>query len=921
MDLRGSLRAEGLSVRGIFNFVLAVLMTAFLWVLVGTTTPANAAGDATWSGENLVYQNEQYYSAGNTTANDGTGIAKDSPYYIHTGQGLSTDTVEAYLIYFSTGTDPTTATSATYVEYVYNTDTRTYSNPQNSQTITVDASTAGTGSSCTIDGVGWIVCTLSNFLAGGMDWIYDKISMFMVVEPIITDQSSDLYRAWDIMRNVANISFIIIFLIIIYSQLTSIGISNYGLKKLLPKLVVAAILVNVSYIISALAVDLSNALGYAIQDMFMNIRSEVFSTGQEIDWMSMTEFILSGGTIAAGGLGYAYATAATAGGTVEGLIYMLLLLLIGLILIAIVVLIILAARQAIIIIFIILSPLALVANLLPNTEKWFERWKDTFVTMLVFFPAFSIVFGGSQLAGTIITNSANDIVMLLLGMAVQVAPLAIIPLIIKLSGGLLGKVAGIVNNKNKGLYDRTKKWSDKKVKAARERGVSGAKFNGKPGELKKWNFARRAARRAYNRRRGLEDKYKNFEDMAENTYKDSPYYRSRNEVASEIAKDKEIIEARNTKHIEKMTADPSSSLHAKHRTLMNETKKMETTKAKTAKIFNDEINEPDSELHSSHMKMEQAKHALAASEATTKRITEEYKAGEHAGSVNAEMSRVARNMLMNSNLISAESRGAVAAQNIQKVRFARELETEAVTGNLRLTNIAASIDPNGAQRALADAYAVISKNSKESVENAKVIVDYHNLTDNEKQQLILGHDIIDPARNRHIRASVDMIKAAQQSLLDGGSPAVISEAIRNADYTNLGLSKEDVDELYASLGATISSSKLRPAFLTFGVLARLKQRQNADGSPLTSYGQDGWDKLIIDAINSGSLSVDTLQTMPVPFVNDILGAVRRRHDDIQPDGLDELRQNLDMVLNPEVEGNNRLSDAHTRTYRDIRASL
>ena len=107
-----------------------------------------------------------------------------------------------------------------------------------------------------------------------------------------------------------------------------------------------------------------------------------------------------------------------------------------------------------------LAPLAFAANILPNTEKWFEKWKDLFVTMLVMFPIVSLLFGGAQLAGMVIISNANgNIITLVLGMAVQVIPLAVTPMITKLSGSLLGKFAGMVNNPNKGPFDTAKNWT------------------------------------------------------------------------------------------------------------------------------------------------------------------------------------------------------------------------------------------------------------------------------------------------------------------------------------------------------------------------------------------------------------------------------------------------------------------------------
>ena len=62
----------------------------------------------------------------------------------------------------------------------------------------------------------------------------------------------------------------------IYSHITSFGISNYGIKKILPRLIIVAILVNISFYICAIAIDLSNIAGQAIQDMFINIETYLY---------------------------------------------------------------------------------------------------------------------------------------------------------------------------------------------------------------------------------------------------------------------------------------------------------------------------------------------------------------------------------------------------------------------------------------------------------------------------------------------------------------------------------------------------------------------------------------------------------------------------------------------------------------------
>ena len=205
--------------------------------------------------------------------------------------------------------------------------------------------------------------------------MYDKLAAFLKTQPLeTTNKRSGLYIAWDVMRNFANMAFIAAFLIIIYSQTTSVGISNYGIKRLLPRLIIAALAVNLSFYICAILVDISNIAGYSLQDVFMNIKNTVSTTGTTTvntsTWTAIVSSVLSNGAFF-GGLGVAVGVFGTE------LLPFVLPLLVGLSLTLLLVLLIMAARQALIIILIVISPLAFVCYLLPGTEQWFKKWQST----------------------------------------------------------------------------------------------------------------------------------------------------------------------------------------------------------------------------------------------------------------------------------------------------------------------------------------------------------------------------------------------------------------------------------------------------------------------------------------------------------------------------------------------------------------
>lgn len=335
--------------------------------------------------------------------------------------------------------------------------------------------------SCDIKGVGWLICPVMNFLGGVIDASYWMLEhTFLRLEPILLPGGSGegmaLYDSWKTMRDVANVIFIIGFLIIVFSQVTSYGVSNYGVKRLLPKIIIAAILVNLSYFICALAVDLSNILGNGLRG-FIESGAEIRETPLHIEtdpgdptagegdtitgWTGLIDAILSGTFMPASLQGLIGA------GIAVSAVYIFLPIVIPMALSAALaiatVILVLSLRQALIVVLIIISPLAFVALLLPNTESWFSKWRSLFMSMLLVYPAISIIFGASQLASQILM-ATNDFPTQLIGAGVSVIPLAITPIVMKVSGGLLNRWAGMVNDPAKGPIDGLKRNVEGKTK-------------------------------------------------------------------------------------------------------------------------------------------------------------------------------------------------------------------------------------------------------------------------------------------------------------------------------------------------------------------------------------------------------------------------------------------------------------------------
>ena len=321
-----------------------------------------------------------------------------------------------------------------------------------------------------VGAIGWLICPATSTSAGAIDSIKSMISNFLQVEPISTNQDSPIYLVWEYIRNITNIIFIIFIIVVIYSQLTGLGITNYGIKKVLPRIIIAAILVNLSYLICALVVDISNILGASFQSVFTNIQQMAIDNGSvsEVAHVSIVEFTAA--IIGGAGIGGILA--------VNGILWMFIPILFAGLVSAVAAFVTLVARQALVMILIMIAPLAIVAYLLPNTEKWFKKWKDLLLQMLIFYPMFAVLFGASQLAGWAILASATSWYHVILGVAVQIIPLFFSLSLMKMSGTILGSIGKTITNLSAPAQNSVKGWATSQQQLSKQKlQANGRKYN------------------------------------------------------------------------------------------------------------------------------------------------------------------------------------------------------------------------------------------------------------------------------------------------------------------------------------------------------------------------------------------------------------------------------------------------------------
>lgn len=275
-------------------------------------------------------------------------------------------------------------------------------------------------------GFGWIFCPgqnlITNLLDGMMGWIEGSMKWTLLANQVTSADGTSVQDVWQKFLNIANIVFVIGFLVMIYSMATSTGISNYDIKKMLPRLIIVAVAVNLSFYICAALVDLSNIVGAGMYDLIYsnatsgdkwNIIGNIANIASSIVLLVLALFLFGGSVIIA----FAVIIAC------------------------------LAFRQVALVVLIIISPIAIALYMLPNTEKWARKWFDMFVRLLIVYPAFTAVWGAARLiSNTFATNTgASTIPGFVMDFVCAIAPaVAIIPLF-KMSGGVMAMAAGAVS--------------------------------------------------------------------------------------------------------------------------------------------------------------------------------------------------------------------------------------------------------------------------------------------------------------------------------------------------------------------------------------------------------------------------------------------------------------------------------------------
>jgi hypothetical protein len=262
--------------------------------------------------------------------------------------------------------------------------------------------------------------------------------------------------------------------------------SAYTVRKVVPRLLIAAILIQLSWWILVEVIRINNDFAHGIEGL-------LYAPFGGYNKLNLGSFVQAGGNagvfsgVAAGGAITALGvTVAVGSGSIVGILAMAVTAIAGL-LIAIFTLIL---RRAVLIGLLVVAPMALVMWVLPGTERFWKLWWESFFKLLIMYPLILFVIAAGRIFAfvTASTPNQNQLFVFILIVIGVFGPLFMIPALLKAAGAAFSFFAGTLNSKNKGLFDVMRNVRQGQAEKNRAKFLAGDRFQ-------RTNFGARAFNR------------------------------------------------------------------------------------------------------------------------------------------------------------------------------------------------------------------------------------------------------------------------------------------------------------------------------------------------------------------------------------------------------------------------------------------
>jgi hypothetical protein len=268
-------------------------------------------------------------------------------------------------------------TSVRWFENTFSCPVATYNN-----VIASNTSAEGSSWSWLAAIVGWIVNTIFDIVDAIITWMIGWLTstLFLtLLQQGVFIQSDVVKAGWPFIQGITNLGFIFALLYIALATTLRLESVSTSIQRLLPKLLIGALLINFSLVIGGLIIDASR-LAMAIELRFIggedansgNLIATILSKSKTYETAGAS---LLGGTALAPGLAGILLTRIQT--TAVNLALSLGLAIIALNLFV---------RYVVLLILLIFSPVAYLAIVLPQTSKFFYQWWGMFIKWVLYGP-------------------------------------------------------------------------------------------------------------------------------------------------------------------------------------------------------------------------------------------------------------------------------------------------------------------------------------------------------------------------------------------------------------------------------------------------------------------------------------------------------------------------------------------------------
>ncbi len=262
----------------------------------------------------------------------------------------------------------------------------------------------------------------------------------------------------------------------------------YAIKKMLPRLIIAVIAIQLSIYLCQFMIDFTNVAGQGIRGLFAVVPGVSTNGSSPADIARAIVDALNIDGIDAGSIaGIGGALSVLLGGIAAVALFPALALALALMILPMIfsVLITLVIRQVIIIALVIVSPIAMLLWVLPNTEKYAKQWFSVLLRILLMFPIINALYVVSAIVSVSVVTQVGsgssgtfeEIILAVIALGCLVAPLVAIPFTFRFAGSLINGISSAVTNAGKKMAAPAQKWAWDTTKNQAAESRHGTRFN------------------------------------------------------------------------------------------------------------------------------------------------------------------------------------------------------------------------------------------------------------------------------------------------------------------------------------------------------------------------------------------------------------------------------------------------------------